>query len=789
MLPRPPSVVIEAVSPLIEGGRYPVKRAIGEDIVVEADVFKDGHDVVSALLKWRRKGQTRWYETPMQCIDPYNKDRWSGVFSVFENAIYEYTIEAWGDYFRSWQHEFQVKFEAGQTDLNSEILEGASFVARAAKLAQDQGQRRDAERLVVLSDRIREGTPETVNALAHSPEVEALMTAYADRNESTEYLLNPPPVAKLVELLGPPPSTPAAPVANAAAPKSKTVTSKVIAFPAESSPSGKKGGAKKKKGAPEVSKSTEEPASHGDPAESAPASTETPTFSFTPRYPQVYVDRNRAAFAQWYEFFPRSAEGRGDKGSTFRDCLQRVDDAQAMGFDVIYFPPIHPIGITARKGKNNAVSCQLGEPGVPYAIGNRHQKCPNGGGHKDVAPELGTLEDFDWLVKEIHARGMEVAIDFALNCSPDHPYVHEHPEWFYKRPDGTIKYAENPPKKYQDVYPLNYHNANWRELWEELTSVIEFWCEHGVRIFRVDNPHTKPVAFWEYLITRVQSRFPDAIFLSEAFTRSKMMKVLAQAGFTHSYTYFTWRNTKQGLTEYFTELTQTECAEYMRPNLWPNTPDILPSFLQFGGRPAFIIRGVLAATLSPVYGIYSGFELCENVGLDRKPWDAAAAVPHFLHLCDNDYKQLAKEEYLDSEKYQWKQRDWNAPGNIKEIITKLNRIRRENRALQQLRNLQFQKADNDLVLYYSKMTAARDNIILVVVSLDPFHFQDAFIDVPVDEFGWLEDQSYQVHDLLSGERYLWSGRRNFVRLNPDRPAHVFRVRRKTHSEKDFDYYL
>jgi starch synthase (maltosyl-transferring) len=310
-----------------------------------------------------------------------------------------------------------------------------------------------------------------------------------------------------------------------------------------------------------------------------------------------------------------------------------------------------------------------------------------------------------------------------------------------------------------------------------------------VRIFRVDNPHTKPVAFWEYLIGRVQKRFPDAIFLSEAFTRSKMMKSLAKAGFTHSYTYFTWRNTKQGLTEYFTELTQTECAEYMRPNLWPNTPDILPSFLQFGGRPAFVIRGVLAATLSPVYGIYSGFELCENAGLERKPWDAGSDVRQFLHLCDNDYKQLAKEEYYDSEKYQWKERDWNAPGNIKDVITRLNRIRRENRALQQLTNLQFQKADNDLVLYYSKITEAKDNIILVVVSLDPFHTQDAFIDVPVDLFGWLPDQPYQVHDLLNDLRYLWSGRRNFVRLTPDRPAHVFRVRRKTHSEKDFDYYL
>jgi starch synthase (maltosyl-transferring) len=305
----------------------------------------------------------------------------------------------------------------------------------------------------------------------------------------------------------------------------------------------------------------------------------------------------------------------------------------------------------------------------------------------------------------------------------------------------------------------------------------------------VDNPHTKPVSFWEYLIAKVQARFPDTIFLSEAFTRPKMMKALAKVGYTHSYTYFTWRNTKESLTEYFTELTQGECAEYMRPNLWPNTPDILPSFLQFGGRPAFMIRAVLATTLAPVYGIYSGFELCENVGLEKKPWDAASDVRQFLHLCDNDYKQLAKEEYYDSEKYQWKERDWNAPGNIKEYITRLNRIRRENRALQQLRNLRFERAENDLVIYYVKMTAARDNILLVVVSLDPFHPQDAFIHVPLERFGWLEGQNYQVHDLLHDERYVWSGERNFVRLTPDKPAHIFRLRRKVGGERDYDHFM
>jgi starch synthase (maltosyl-transferring) len=461
-----------------------------------------------------------------------------------------------------------------------------------------------------------------------------------------------------------------------------------------------------------------------------------------------------------------------------------------MGFDVIYFPPIHPVGVTARKGRNNSVACEPGEPGVPYAIGNWHQECPNGGGHKDVAPELGTLADFDWLVAEIQKRGMEVALDFAINCSPDHPYVHEHPDWFYQRPDGSIKYAENPPKKYQDVYPMNFHNADWRAMWSELASVIEFWCEHGVKIFRVDNPHTKPVSFWEYLITRVQSRWPDAVFLSEAFTKPKMMKALAKAGFTHSYTYFTWRNTKQGLTDYFIELTQSDVAETMRPNLWPNTPDILPSYLQFGGRPAFQVRAVLATTLSPIYGIYSGFELCENAGLWKADFDAGRDVRHFLNLCDWDYKQLAKEEYLDSEKYQFKGRDWNAPGNIKGYITRLNRIRRENRALQQLRNLRFQPADNDLVLCYSKSTVARDNLLLIVVNLDAWHTQDAYLSVPLEDFGLGENETYQVHDLLTDERYLWTGRRNFVRLDPQtHPAHVFRIRRKAGSEQNFDYYF
>jgi starch synthase (maltosyl-transferring) len=667
MIPKQPTVVIENIAPLIDGGRHPIKRVAGQDLVVEADVFKDGHDSVSAVLKWRKVGAKRWHETPMTPILNGN-DRWTATCSLYENATYEYTVEAWGDVFFSWQHEFRKKFQAGLKNLASETLEGAAIVASAAMRADEPA---DQSRLVEIAEKIKAGEPAQVDQIAHWSELEALMAAWTDRLLATEY-----------------------------------------------SP-----------------------------------------------FPRVTVDRERAMFAAWYEFFPRSAEGKADSGSTFRDCLGRIDDAKAMGFDVIYFPPIHPIGVTNRKGRNNSVTCQPGEPGVPYAIGNREQGV-NGGGHRDIAPELGTFEDFAWLVAELKRRGMEIALDFALNCSPDHPYVHEHPEWFFKRPDGTIKYAENPPKKYEDVYPLDYHNADWQALWDEITSVVLFWAQKGVRIFRVDNPHTKPVAFWEFLISKVRAKYPDVIFLSEAFTRPKMMKVLAKIGFQQSYTYFTWRNSKHELTEYFTELTQTETAEYFRGNLFTNTPDILPYFLQQGGRPAFMIRAVLAATLSSVYGIYSGFELCEN-----------AALPN-------------REEYLDSEKYQFKGRDWNAPGNIKEYVTRINRIRSENRALHEYGNLRFYNADSDSILFYGKMTESRDNIILVVVNVDPYQAHDSFIDVPVEEFGWLEGETYQVHDLLTDERYLWRGTRNYVKLDPHtRPAHIFRIRRWMSREQDFDYFL
>jgi starch synthase (maltosyl-transferring) len=642
------SAVIENLSPLVDGGRYPVKRIVTDDLVVEADIFRDGHDVVAAALKWRLVGHSRWNETAMSFVD---NDRWRGACCFYQIGVYEYTVEAWTDTFRSWRHEFRKKFEAGVTNLTAEALEGAQLIEEASKRAHVE---EDSTRLCELSECIRTADNAQINDLVNSGEVEVLMATYPDRSWSTQY---------------------------------------------------------------------------------APA-------------PRVLVERREAQLAAWYEFFPRSAEGHVDRGSTFRDCLTRIDDARAMGFNTIYFPPIHPIGHTNRKGRNNSVVAEPGEPGVPWAIGSE------AGGHKAVEPSLGTLEDFDWLNDEVRKRGMEIALDFAINCSPDHPYVREHPEWFYKRPDGTIKFAENPPKKYEDIFPLNFRCENWPELWAEMVSVVLFWAERGVRTFRVDNPHTKPVAFWEYLIARVREKYPDTIFLSEAFTRPKMMKELAKAGFSQSYTYFTWRNTKQELTEYLTELTESEMHEYFRGNLWPNTPDILPPYLQDGGRPAFMIRAALAATLSPVYGIYSGYELCEN-----------EALP-------------GREEYLDSEKYQYKERNWNAPGNIKDWITRLNQIRKTNRALQFKDNLRFYQADNDAILFYGKMTAARDNIILIVVNLDPHLKQHSFVDVPIDEFGSMEGDVYQVHDLLSDARYIWHGRRNYVELDPEiQPAHIFRVRR------------
>jgi starch synthase (maltosyl-transferring) len=476
----------------------------------------------------------------------------------------------------------------------------------------------------------------------------------------------------------------------------------------------------------------------------------------------VVVDREKARFSAWYELFPRSTSSRPSRPGTLQDCTKRLDYVAGMGFDVVYLPPIHPIGRVNRKGKNNVENAAADDVGSPWAIGARE------GGHKSIDPQLGTLEDFQRLLSRATQLGLEVALDLAYQCAPDHPYVKEHKGWFRMRPDGTVQYAENPPKKYQDIYPLDFETDHSQALWEELRSVVLYWIEQGVRIFRVDNPHTKPFDFWEWLITDIKNRHPDVLFLAEAFTRPKVMYELAKLGFTQSYTYFAWRNTKWELTEYVNELTQTDVREYFRGNLWPNTPDILTEFLQQGGRPAFMIRLALAATLGANYGIYGpAFELCEN-----RPVRAG------------------REEYLDSEKYQI--RDWNLddPNSLAKLIAKINKIRRENLALQSDWSLRFHPADNDQIIVYSKMTDDLLNIIVVVVNLDRARTQSAWVDLPLDEFHLDPRQPYQMHDLLTDARYVWRGPRNYVELNPQRlPAHVFCIRRRVRTENGVDYFV
>ncbi len=475
---------------------------------------------------------------------------------------------------------------------------------------------------------------------------------------------------------------------------------------------------------------------------------------------EIVVERPRARFSAWYEFFPRSATTADEPHGTFATAKSRLAYVAAMGFDIVYLPPIHPIGATKRKGPNNVLVATADDPGSPWAIG------AEAGGHKSVNPGLGTLADFRDFRAAADRLGLELALDIAFQCSPDHPYVREHPQWFKKRRDGSVQYAENPPKKYEDIVPFDFTTDDWRALWQELRDVVVHWVGEGVRVFRVDNPHTKPFPFWEWLIADVKSRHPETIFLAEAFSRPAVMYRLAKLGFSQSYTYFTWRNTKREITEYFTDLKRRR--DYFRPNLWPNTPDILHEYLQFGGRPAFMCRAVLAATLGASYGIYGpAFEL-----LEAEPRDPGT------------------EEYLDSEKYQV--RRWNVArdDSLRDFLALLNAIRRDNPALQSDDTLEFREIDNEQLVCYSKHTANLDNIVLVVVNLDPYHAQNGFVTVPLDEWRMSADRAYQAHDLLTGARYLWNGRRNFVGLDPGRsPAHVFRLRRHIATERDFDYFV
>ncbi len=662
----PSRVAIEHVYPEIDGGRFPIKRVEGEEVAVTADIFADGHDILTAVLRYRRAEETAWKETPMHEL---GNDCWSGTFRVTTPGRYEYTLQAWGGRFKSWRRDLAKKVEAGQ-DVSVDLLVGARLVEEASKRAALSAGQAHAIKLQSWARDLGVGpkgsVPDTIQR-ALDDELAALMDRYPDRRFAATY------------------------------------DKKFV----------------------------------------------------------VVVDRERARFSAWYEMFPRSCASDGGRHGTWKDCEDRLAYVAAMGFDVLYLPPIHPIGRRHRKGKNNLPIANPDDVGSPWAIGG------DAGGHKSIHPQLGTLEDFKRLVDKARGHGIEIALDLAFHCSTDHPYVKEHPEWFRHRPDRTVQYAENPPKKYEDICPFDFETESWRELWEELKAIVLFWIKQGVRIFRVDNPHTKPFAFWEWLIREIQADYPEVLFLSEAFTRPKVMYHLAQLGFTHSYTYFAWRNTKWELTQYFTELTQTEVREYFRAHLWPNTPDILTEYLQSGGRPAFMARLVLAATLGANYGIYGpAFELCEN----------RAVGP-------------GKEEYLDAEKYEIKHWDIARPDSLQELIARVNRARRENPALQSDANLRFHAVDNEQLIAYSKATGDLSNVILIVVNLDPHHTQSGWVELPLEVLGLDSRQPYQVHDLLSDARYLWHGRRNYVELNPHVvPAHIFRVRHRIGTERDFDYF-
>ncbi len=639
-------IVIQNVWPELDCGRYAVKREVGDVLEVSADIFRDGHDTLAAVVLFRRKDETQWRQVAMTCVNP-GLDRWAGGIELTDNAAYVYTVEAWTDVYESWCGELEKKLEAKQV-VAVELLEGKALIAEVAGRATGE----DAERMrAVLKAFDAAGDTARAEAMLDA-RLRAAMKRWPDRRAAVRY----------------------------------------------------------------------------------------------DRELEVFVDRVEARFAAWYEMFPRSQGTEPGVGATFYDCEERLPEVRAMGFDVVYFVPIHPIGRTHRKGPNNTLTAGPNDPGSPYAIGAKE------GGHTAIHPDLGTLDDFRRFVRACHAQGMEVALDFAIQCSPDHPWIAEHPEWFVFRPDGTIKYAENPPKKYQDIVNVNFYGPHSEALWQELLSVVLFWVDQGVKIFRVDNPHTKPVPFWEWLIREVRTRDPEVIFLSEAFTRPPMLKMLAKVGFSQSYTYFTWRNFKQELIDYLTDLTQTPAKEYLRPNFFTNTPDINPPYLQTGGRPAHQIRFVLASTLSSVYGIYNGFELCE-----------ATPIP-------------GKEEYLNSEKFEFKVWDWDRPGNIKAFITAVNRIRRDNPALHELENLRFYPADDDNVLFYGKMTLDRSNMVFVAVNLDPFDEHEAVLEFPIAAMGLKETDTFEVEELLTGTRHLWRGSKHRMVLDPEvNPCEIYRV--------------
>lgn len=644
-----PRIAIEKITPQVDGGRFPVKRVVGDIVTVEADIFADGHDVLAAALLYRAEDEDSWREVRMALVE---NDRWRSSFPLDRNGRYEFCVEAWKNPFAIYRHELVKKHEA-RLDLRLELLEGEALVERAAIDPAPGMDPSAKDELATFLEQLR--------ASADRQKVELLLSSQASR------------------LMGLADRRP---------------------FRVRSDP-----------------------------------------------HP-VDAERRHAAFASWYQIFPRSQSGDPNRHGTFDDVIARLPAIREMGFDVLYFPPIHPIGRTNRKGRNNSLIAAADDPGSPYAIGSED------GGHDAIHPELGSFEDFRRLVKAAAAEGLEIALDLAIQASPDHPWLKEHPGWFDWRADGTIRYAENPPKKYEDIVNVDFYARDAvPALWVELRDIVELWIEQGVTLFRVDNPHTKPLPFWEWLIRDVRARHPEAVFLSEAFTRPKVMYRLAKVGFSQSYTYFTWRNSKWELEQYMLDLTKAEPREFFRPHFFVNTHDINPDFLQNAPRPAYLIRAALAATLSGLWGVYNGFELCEG-----RP-------------------DAKRKEYADSEKYEVRAWDYDRPGNIKAEIAMLNRIRRQNTALQSHLGLTLLNACNENVLFFEKASAGRHNVVLVAVSLDPIGVQESDIEIPLWHFGMDDGGTLDLEDLVGGSRFSFNGKWQRIRLDPGHlPFAIWRVR-------------
>ena len=690
-------VVIESVGPQVDGGKYPVRRISGDTVLVRAVIFADGKDEIDARLLFKHASERRWRFASMQAA---GNDVWTGGFLVDKIGEWNFTVLGWVDHFATWATELKKRLAAQTHSESPPVIPDARPALTAGLGIRSNPAAQD----IALAFRTGSAFLNETASRATGSDAKrlGLKARELERLASENHeIFSDPCNEELARLMA---------------------------------------------RYPDLSHATK----------------------FEPNLP-VWVDRQKARFSSWYELFPRSSSPIQCQHGTLQDVEKQLPEIASMGFDVVYLPPIHPIGRAFRKGPNNSTIAPPSALGSPWAIGDKAAvPCtPLGagaagdcGGHKSIHPQLGTFADFEHLIHSARPLGIDISLDIAFQCSPDHPWVMEHPEWFVTRPDGSIQFAENPPKKYQDIYPLNFESQNWRGLWDELYSVFEFWIVRGVRAFRADNPHTKAFPFWEWCLRTLKEKYPDVIFLAEAFTRPHVMYGLAKRGFTQSYTYFTWRNSKAELQGYLEELTRPPVSDFFRPNFWPNTPDILPKSLQEGGRPAFMHRLILAATLGANYGIYGpAYELLENQ--PSTPTNGTSD----------------SEEYLDSEKYEIRQRDRNSPGSLVPLISTINRIRYENQALQSNDSLHFHSIDNPNLICYSKTTPEFGNTILVVVNIDSFSEQTGWTTLDLGALGIAANESFLVEDLLSGERYTW-GERNYVALRPGaQPAHIFRVSR------------